>query len=369
MKQYAILGRVFADYGLYEKGAVVVEGEEIIAVGNCDDLNLPTEQIDVGDRLVLPGFVDIHCHGYPGGRCHTSAEIFADYHLKHGTTGLLGSLYRTLPHKETMDAIKMIGDAMGKHSNLLGVHMEGPYINPDLGSNSQERMRPVRKEEYTELFETGLIKQMTVAPEMEGTAELFPAMAKYGIVPALGHSAASPEDIKRAVSNGASIITHLFDATGCSIEPTRCGGTKEVNFDQAAMLCDHLFYELIVDSQGIHVRHDTVRFAAKAVGVDRLVAITDRTQGYDDEQGSDLHFVDGELNGSMLTMDRVCKNLKKIGFSLHDIVRMTSENPARAIRVFDKMGSLTPGKLANMVIADEDFNLYDVYCHGEKVTL
>ena len=80
MKQYAILGRVFADYGLYENGAVVVEDDRIVAVGNRDELDLPAEQIDVGDRLVLPGFIDIHVHGYPGGRCHMSAEIFADYH-------------------------------------------------------------------------------------------------------------------------------------------------------------------------------------------------------------------------------------------------------------------------------------------------
>ena len=367
MKRYAILGRVFADYSLYENGAVVVEDNKIVAVGDREHLELPETLVDVGDRLVLPGFIDIHVHGYPGGRCHMSAEIFADYHLKRGTTGLLGSLYRTLSHRETMDAIELIRGAMGKYKNLIGVHMEGPYINPGFGSKTQDQMRPVRKEEYLEMFETGLIKQMTVAPEMEGTAELFPAMAKYGIVPALGHSAASPEDIKRAVSSGAGIVTHLCDATGCSIEPTSVGGTKEVNFDQAVMMCDNLFYELIVDSKGVHVRHDMVRFVAKAVGVDHIVAITDRTQGYDDDIGSDLNFVDGELSGSMLTMDRVCKNLKKVGFSLHDIVRMTSENPARAIRVFDEMGNLAPGKLANMVIMDEDFNLYDVYCHGEKV--
>ena len=117
MKQYAILGRVFADYVLYENGAVIIEGEKIVAVGDRDTLSLPADVVDCGDRLVLPGFVDIHCHGYPGGRCHISAEIFADYHLKHGTTGVLGSLYRTLSHAETLDAIELIRDAMGKYKS------------------------------------------------------------------------------------------------------------------------------------------------------------------------------------------------------------------------------------------------------------
>ena len=369
MKQYAVLGRVFAADVLYERGAVVIEGEKITAVGDRNAMVLPETVVDYGDRLVLPGFVDIHCHGFPGGRCHTSAESFADYHLKHGTTGLLGSIYRTLSHTDTLAGIELIRNAMLKYKNLLGVHMEGPYINPQFGSNALDGMRPVKKEEYTELFETGLIRQMTVASEMEGTDELFPAMARYGVVPALGHSAASPEDVKRAVSMGASIITHLGDATGCSIVPTRCGGTKEVDFDAAALTCDGLYYELIVDSQGIHVRHDMVRLVAKTVGIDRIVAITDRTQGYDDEEGNDLEFIDGELNGSTMTMDRACRNLQKIGFSLCDIVRMTAENPARAIRVFDRMGSIARGKLANLVICDNDFNLTAVYCHGEKTDI
>ena len=116
---------------------------------------------------------------------------------------------------------------------------------------------------------------------------------------------------------------------------------------------------------GIHVRPDMVRLAAKTVGVDRLVAITDCCTGSEDD--SDLNMFNGELHGSKLTMNYVARNLAALGFSLPQITRMTAENPARAIRVFDEMGSLAVGKLANIVVCDDNFKEVEVYLHGEKV--
>ncbi len=363
-KRYALLGQVVLGEQVIKNGAVVVDGSTIANVGARTEIELPETVIDYGDRLIMAGFIDIHCHAGSAYESHLEPAPFAAYHLKHGTTGLLGTIYRDISHADTMKAFEQIREVMKTQKNLLGVHMEGPYLNPQYGA-SQCGLRDRVRSEYMELIESGLIKQMTLAPEVEGTEDVLHELVKAGIAPAIGHSAASPEQVKAAHNSGARIVTHLFDATGCSIEPTRCGGTKEVNFDQAAMLCDHFYYELIVDSQGIHVRPDMVRLAAKTVGVDRLVAITDCCTGSEDD--SDLNMFNGELHGSKLTMNYVARNLKALGFSLPQITRMTAENPARAIRVFDNMGSLSAGKLANIVVTDENFKELEVYLHGEKV--
>ena len=111
---------------LIPNGVLLMENGVITAFGESRKMTIPEgcEIIDAEGRYVGPGFVDIHCHGFPGGRCHTSAESFADYHLKHGTTGLLGSIYRTLSHTDTLAGIELIRNAMLKYKNLLGVHME-----------------------------------------------------------------------------------------------------------------------------------------------------------------------------------------------------------------------------------------------------
>lgn len=364
-KRYALLGKVVLGDQVLKNGAVVVDGSTISAVGARTELDLPEACIDAGDRFIMAGFVDIHCHAGSAYESHLEPAPFADYHLKHGTTGLLGTIYRDISHADTLKAFAMMKETMKTHKNLLGVHMEGPYLNPSYGA-SKCPLRPVKREEYMELIDAGLVKQWTYAPEVEGTEELLRDMVRAGISPAIGHSAASPEQVKAAQAGGAKIVTHLFDATGCSIEPTRCAGTKEVNFDQAAMLCDHFYYELIVDSQGIHVRPDMVRLAAKTVGIDKLIGITDCCTGSEDD--SDLNMFNGELHGSKLTMNYVARNLYALGFTLPEITRMTAENPARAINVFGEMGNLAVGKLANIVVTDDGFKDVEVYLHGEKVS-
>ena len=360
-EEFAVLGRVVLKDEIIEDGAVVVADGRIKYAGRRDGCRLPANVRDTKGKIIGPGFVDIHCHGGDEA-AHESPERMAEYHLEHGTTGLLCSLYRSLGHTKTMEAINKIKESMNTCKNILGVHMEGPYLNPKYGAGYREAklVKPV-KEEYDEIIESGIVKQWTFAPEIEGTDKFLEDITAAGIVPAIGHSEASPERVREVCEKGVRIITHIFDATGYSISPTRYEGTKEVSFDQSAMLCDNVYYEVICDKNGIHVRHDMIRLLIKTVGIDKVVAITDCMKASKDD--SDVNFDKGDLAGSKLTMLKVVRNFLRLGISIPDVFKVASYNPSCAIGVDNIMGSLEPGKLANIVIVDDDFGDVHLLSH------
>ena len=208
------------------------------------------------------------------------------------------------------------------------------------------------------LAESGLVKQWTFAPEVENTDEFLSDLVKMGICPAIGHSAASPAEVSRAAKGGARLVTHLYDATGCAVEPTAYDGTIEVSFSFATLLEDNLYYEIICDKCGVHVRPEFVRLTAKTVGVDRICGVTDACTG--DESDTDINIVDGELYGSKLTMDGVARNFAAIGFSLPDVFKITSKNPATVVGL-EKTGILKEGYFADIIVIDGDFNVEKVF--------
>jgi len=158
----------------------------------------------------------------------------------------------------------------------------------------------------------------------------------------------------------------MFDATDASIKPTRWGGTIETTFNCACLLRDELYCEIICDREGIHVRPEMVKLAIKTAGVDRIVGITDSSYGSNPdgtrppEDDYDVSFVNGELAGSKLTMDAVARNFKALGLSLVDVFKIVSENPAKAIRMSDTVGSLREGRHGDVLIIDEDINVKEV---------
>ena len=188
--------------------------------------------------------------------------------------------------------------------------------------------------------------------------ELLKVLCEKGIVPAVGHSVASYEEVKAAVDGGVKNVTHLFDATGASISPTRWDGTIEVDFNAACLLCDGITYEIICDKNGVHVRPEMLRLAAKTVGIDNLIGITDACTGSADE--TDVNIVDGELTGSKLTMNKVFKNFINAGFLLSDAVKFTSTNAARLMGLTDR-GTLEVGKAADIVVMDKNCDIIKVY--------
>lgn len=337
-----------------ENGALLVRDGIIAYAGALADA--PAAEYQPVEGILTPGFVDIHCHAAGQVFAHEDPEAVAEHHLNHGTTAMLLTLYRDLGFDRTMQALEDIKNRMPV--NVLGVHLEGPYLNPRYGTGQVGTVQ-VRKEEYIRLAESGIIRQWTCAPEVAGVMEFIRYIKAKGIVPAIGHSEASPEQVFEAEQAGARIVTHLFDATGCSYAQTRWAGTLETDFSTAALVCDDLYYEIICDRAGIHVRPEFVKLAIKAAGLDRIVAITDCYVGPED--GSDVNFDGTDLSGSKLTMDAAARNFKALGLSLPEVFQVVAENPAKAIGMESLVGSLKAGCRGDVLVVDEDINILHIY--------
>ncbi len=343
-----------------DEGIIIVNKNKIIYVCNRKNIEVGKNVQDFGNNILGPGFVDIHCHAGGDVWAHESPKKMAQYHLKYGTTGILCTLYRDLGLEETLIALNKIKDDMKKCSSILGAHLEGPYINPNYGSGAgKTKLIIPKKQDYQKLIDTQVIRQWTVAPEITKTTTLIEDMVAAGVVPSLGHSEAEADEVFEAVNKGAKIVTHFLNATGCKKRNTIGTGILEFRFDHAVLLSDDLYYEIICDKNGIHLRKDMIKLILKYLDIDKLVAITDAcTGGIDD--GSDVNIVDGSIKGSKLTMLQVAKNLLDYNLTIPEIFRITSLNPSYAINMEEQMGSLEKGKLANIIVTDDKFSFVKV---------
>ena len=187
-----------------------------------------------------------------------------------------------------------------------------------------------------------------------------------GMPLASGLSEADAACVADAVQRGARIAVHLCDATGTAISPSRWEGTLEVSFDVACMLQKELFCEIINDENGVHVRHDMIRFILQAVGLDRVIAVTDACTGAKDD--TDVNIVDGDLFGSKLCMKQAARFFRiMIGLTEPECFRVCALNAARALGIDKDVGSLAAGKQANIVLLDPAYQVRDVFLRAEHV--
>ena len=354
--RYAVYGRACLPDGLHPDRVIGVEDGVIALSAPAASIQaenwlhgLPDGVLRRCDpeQILAPAFVDIHCHAGGGYMAYENPAAVMRYHRAHGTAAMLQTLYRDIGVDGMLRGIGRIAQAMREEQGILGVHLEGPYLNPALGSMAGFALSP-DPAVYNRLLQHGVVRMCTFAPELEGAEALCRALASRGIVPAIGHSAAGRRFVRRAVEAGARVVTHVFNASGHS-EGNVPRGTRPFGFDEACLLEDALWYEFICDSGGLHVRHDGIRLLEKTVGLHRMVAITDCCGEW---QGEDVNFRNGELMGSCMCMQHVARNLLHMGYSLPQIFRLTSYQPACAIGVQHLVGSLLPGRQANLLLTD-----------------
>lgn len=381
-----ICGRIVTPFQVIEDGMLVVQGERIADVGQKDLKRISgsshvMEFNNPGD-YVIPGFVDIHCHGGGGVLSYDNPQAFAEFHLQHGTTSILPTFVYNHSHAEIMQGLQKVLAAMEqKNSSVFGIHMEGPYINPKYGAITAP-IREVNPEEYREILALAgeQIRLWTLAPELEGQQQFMEEASAHGIVFSVGHSEASPEVIFDAVRLGLRVGCHLTNASGVTPNITRYGGTREVGVHEAVMVHDHMYAEVIPDQMGIHVRPLMLRLIVKTKGADKVIIITDgvnnagiSADGRDvNMKLSNEHSPSGPgkeiLSGSLLTMDRAVHNMRlHTGIGMVDACKMSALNPAIALGAERDVGSLERGKKANLLVVSEEIRVKMVMLAGNVI--
>ena len=381
----AIINAKIVFHDSISEGAILIEDGKIVAVG---DIYVPkdAEIIDAKGLYVGPGLIDQHVHGYAD--LDTRIGIIDDVkgmalmHLKRGTTSITPSPSYKYNKEEFISIIEQCNKAIEEGTtNVIGIHFEGPYRNPIRGASAKVNW-DYNDEDANDIFAAakGNVLHCTYAPEIPGAEKLEAVMQKYGVVGDIGHTNASPDDVYRAVKNGAKIVTHLFDAMGCYRDnPTAVTGDPQDCVSDIVLSIPDLYYELICDSRCLHVTAVSQRQALKNAGEDHIILISDCVASTnaanpldfppeDDRSATDLNFVNNELSGSRLTLSVCAKNFKKTtGADIRVVFKCAATNPAKAIGIYDKVGSITAGKDANFVFVDEDFNVKEIYFKGEKV--
>jgi N-acetylglucosamine-6-phosphate deacetylase len=322
--------------------------------------------IDAGGATVLPGFVDVHVHGAVGhevmdGDAAGLVDMSA-FFARHGVTSFLATTW-TAPRDDTQRALEAVASVTGGDlpgAQILGAHMEGPYLSPGwCGAQDPRSVRPPDLDEARSFLDSGVVRLITVAPEQLLARELVELCLQRGARVSIGHTDASFEQVADAVAWGARHVTHTFNAMP-ALHHRRPGPVG------AALVLPELLAELIADTH--HVHPVVLDAFLRAKGPDGVTLVTDalRPTGLDGgefdiggrratvEQGV-VRLDDGTIAGSLLTMDAALRNLlRATGRPLEELWPTASRNGAIAAGVADRKGAIAPGMDADLVLVDDD---------------
>lgn len=343
-----------------QEGSLCVEEGRIAWISGAPQ----QEGIDLGGKYLAPGFVDIHCHGSPEYWYYDEPSKAAAWHLQEGTTSLLCSMWRNAAPFDA--AIMKVKEAMGPGSNIRGIHMEAPYVDADYGSDGGERYE-IDRDEYLRLMKLGkgIIRQWTLDPLLPG-GELFAQTAqKENIRLSVCYSKASPEQLQEYLKYGLRLGGHMLCGTG---QPdTLFAGTREPGSDQFVLTEDKMTAEVIADSLGGHVRPTYLKLIYRCKGPEKIALVSDCCAG-GDTRGSDVNVINGELYGSQLSLSVAIRNMgKHTGATVCELIKMVTATPAKAVGLYRDRGSIEPGKIADLVVLDEDLTVKGVLLEGKFV--
>ncbi|HEX9276549.1 MAG TPA: N-acetylglucosamine-6-phosphate deacetylase [Casimicrobiaceae bacterium] len=345
-------------------------------IGRIEGRPVPDERArDEAQTFVLPGFIDSHVHG-GGGRDTMEGgdaiDCIARMHVRHGTTSLLATTM-TAPLPELEFAMSAIGGACRMRrsgaARVLGVHLEGPYINPRKLGAQPDFVRPASIAEVLALHALAPIVLITLAPELSGNLDIIPALRAAGFRVQIGHTLGTYEDGVAALERGAGGFTHLFNAMS--------GMHHRAPGIVGAALAHARHAEIIPDL--LHVHPGALHAALRAIP--GLFCVTDSTAAAgmpDGEYRLGSHRVtkcmggvrlpDGTLAGSTLTMDQALRNLVALGLSLHEASLRVSTHAADYLGLKDR-GRIDEGHQADFVVLDRDLQLQRVLVEGEDIDL
>jgi len=348
---------------------LIVEDGRITEAAPRSQKALPigTELVDFGDAILAPGFFDIHIHGGAGLDVMRAdpgdLPRLGKFLSSHGVTSYfpttvaapLDTTYKAL--ERLADAIEAPANGDGAQARPLGIHLEGPFLSHKRrGVHPPEYLVTPTVDVFNRMWQAarGHVCMLTIAPEIPGALEVIAEAAGRKVLVSIGHSDAEMPIAKEAVKAGANHATHTFNAMR-PLDHRAPGIIGEVLSD------DHITADLIAD--GIHVSPEVVKVFLQAKGRERAVLITDAISATGMPEGRyqlgpiqvDVKdgkcTANGSLAGSVLTMDRAVRNVTKFSnWTLRDAVRAATLNPAQAVGMSAKQGSLAPGSNADFIV-------------------
>lgn len=377
------------DQGVISEGSILIENGKIIKIGTFADEKADTVA-DANGLYASAGFIDSHTHGAGGFDFMDGTEeaylTACKTHLMHGTTTILPTtLAASIPEIiKSIKAYQRVKEEIAKTQYVPGLHLEGPYFAMNQkGGQDPRYIKDPDVDEYRGIVKiaNGDIRRWSIAPERKGAMEMGDYLVSNGIIPTIGHTDATYDDVVEAMKHGYHHITHLYS---CTSTITRKSGFRILGVTECAYCFDDLTAELIAD--GCHLPPELIRMIVKNKGVDRLSLVSDSLRvaglnvktckigGSDDARECIIE--DGVVKlpdrsafaGSMATADRLVRVVwKKAGIRLEDTIKMMCENPARQMGCSDRKGTLEIGKDGDVVLFDDDVNVKAVFYMGKQI--
>jgi len=359
--------------------SVLIDGDVIKKISNTSlkhsDAN---ELIDGAGKILLPGFIDVHFHGASGfditDGTIEAVESIAESKLSEGVTTICPTTL-TLPEdklEKTMEAVSEYNKSENCYSNFAGVHLEGPFLNPDcLGAHNTRYVRKPDIDEVMRLHSIAKIAIVTLAPEVDGGLKLVEALKEAGISASCGHSLASFAEMIEAKKAGVSRLTHFCNRM------TQLHH-RETGLVGAGLMDDDLILEIICDMR--HLCPEMIALIFKVKPIEKILLITDSVsasglaEGDYELGGSKVNVKDGQvrlssnnaLAGSLLRFNEALRNTLQItGLPLKELVKTTSLNQAQSLGL-TKKGRIEEGYDADLVLLDSNFEVKTVIVNGVK---
>ena len=380
-------GRVITPHGTFDPGAVQIDQGIITTVAPGRPEHVPGTVIDAQGMYLAPGFIELHVHGGDGADFIDGTlkafETITRFYSTRGVTALQATTTAASPEDlipilETARIWKKKAQRTG--SRLLGVHLEGPFLNRiQTGAQPSQNLREPSMADLSRLMDyADVITQMTLAPELPRAVQVIRELTQRGILVSAGHSQAQEKDVLAAIEAGLSHTIHIYSSMSTVVRegPWRVPGLLETT-----LVYDELTTEMIADVR--HLPPTLMRLVLKCKGVDRLCLVSDAMRGAGKAEGETFTLggqrviiEDGvamlpdrtAFAGSITPLDTMVRNvIETLGLSVEQAVQMATRNPARVLGIEAQKGTIEPGKDADLVIFDDQIRVHTTIVGGEVV--